>query len=336
MVTPRITVRPPRPSTAADDEVADASGRPPAAGSPSVASLAGADGLVGSGRQRGQPAAQHRRRRRIFPPVGGLLGLAIAAVLVVAATVGPLLLPTAPATQDLAGRLAPPVWGGGGWDHPLGTDGLGRDLLARVIAVARVSLLVGVAATLVAGVFGVALGLVAGSLGGWVDRAVTWAADVQLALPFVVVAVAVAATLGPSLRNVVLVLAVTGWVGYARIVRLQARTLRSAPFVEAARALGAGRGRLLLRHLLPNLLGPVAVVASQQVAAMVLYEAALSYLGLGVPSETVTWGRMVADGQETLATAWWVSAVPGAALALAVLGGNLLGDWAADALARRG
>lgn len=336
MVMPRITVGPPGPATAADNEAADAWVRPSAAPAPPAALLAEADGLAGNGRQRGRPAVQHRRRRRTFPPLSGLLGLTVAAMLVMAATVGPLVAPAAPAAQDLAGRLAPPLWAGGGWDHPLGTDGLGRDLLARVIAGARVSLLVGVAATLVSGLIGAALGLVAGALGGWVDRVVTWAADVQLALPFVVVAVAVAATLGPSLPNVVLVLAITGWVGYARIVRLQARALRSAPFVEAARALGAGPGRLLLRHLLPNLLGSVAVVASQQVAAMVLYEAALSYLGLGVPTETITWGSMIADGQETLATAWWVSIVPGAALALTVLGGNLLGDWATDALARRG
>ena len=303
------------------------------AGRPSAPGPAGTVGVGGSPLATGTSVG-HRRRLR--PPLGGLVGLALVAILAVAALVGPALVPADPAAQDLTGRLAPPVWAGGDWGRPLGTDHLGRDLLARMVVGARVSLLVGVAATLVAGALGVALGLLAGSTRGWVDRLVTWAADVQLALPFVVVAIAVATTLAPGVDTVVLTLAVTGWVGYARIVRLQARALRAAPFVEAARSVGVGPVRLALRHMLPNLLGPVAVVASQQVAAMVLYEAALSYLGLGVPAGTITWGGMIADGQETLATAWWVSAVPGAALALAVLGGNLLGDWAANVVEGRG
>jgi peptide/nickel transport system permease protein len=197
---------------------------------------------------------------------------------------------------------------------------------------ARISLLIGGVATLAAGAVGSLLGAVAGYAGGRVDRVVTFLADVQLALPFVIVAIAVTAALGNSLRNVVFVLAVTGWVGYARIVRLQTLSLRAAPFVEAARVAGAGPGRILLRHLLPNLATPIVVVASQQVAALILFEAALSYLGLGLPGETVTWGGMVADGRDQLLTAPWVSALPGAAIALTVLGFNLLGDWLAGVL----
>jgi peptide/nickel transport system permease protein len=131
---------------------------------------------------------------------------------------------------------------------------------------------------------------------------------------------------------VIVALAVTGWVGYARIVRLQAMSLRRAPFIEAARAIGVGPGRIISRHLLPNVAGPVLVIASQQVAAMILYEAALSYLGLGVPLETITWGGMVAAGRETMTTAWWVSTLPGVAIAVTVLGFNLLGDWLRDLL----
>jgi len=194
---------------------------------------------------------------------------------------------------------------------------------------------IGIVATLIAGVIGVSLGLVAGYLGGPADRIVTFLADAQLAMPFVIVAIGVVAVLGNSTRNVVLVLAITGWVAYTRVVRLQSSALRSAPFVEAARALGATRWRVMGRHVLPNVAGPVIVIASQQIAAMILYEAALSYLGLGVSSGTITWGGMLADGRETLLTAWWVSAIPGIAIAIAILGTNLFGDWLQNVIARR-
>jgi peptide/nickel transport system permease protein len=192
--------------------------------------------------------------------------------------------------------------------------------------------LIGVSATILAGTIGTVLGAFAGSTGGWLDRIVTYLTDVQLAVPFVVVAVAVTAALGQSLRNVIVVLVLTGWVGYARIVRLQTLSLRESAFVDAARVSGAGPVRILLRHLLPNLTGPVMVVASQQVAALILYEAALSYLGLGVPGDTITWGGMVAAGRDQLLTDPWVATVPGAAIALSVLGFNLLGDWLQDVL----
>ncbi len=265
-------------------------------------------------------------------PLSGMVGLVIVGVLAIGALLGPLLLDVDPARQDLRGRLAPPIWAGGTGAHPFGTDGLGHDVLARVIAGARISLLIGVVATLAAGVIGVTLGLIAGATGGLVDRIATWIVDVQMAVPFVVVGIALTAALGNGVRTVLLTLALTGWVGYARIVRLQAIALRRAPFVEAARAVGVSPARLLGRHLLPNLTAPITVVASQQVAAMILYEAALSYLGLGMPSSTITWGGMVANGQELLMAAPWVSAVPGAAIALAVLGFNLLGDGVRDLL----
>lgn len=272
----------------------------------------------------------HPRRHGRRWPVGGTIGLAIIALLVLVAIFGPTVVRTDPAHQDLLARLQPPVWAGGNSDHLLGTDGLGRDLLARVVAGARSSLLVGVVATLFAGVIGVLLGLVAGYARGFADQVVTYLTDVQMAVPFVVIAIAVVAILGNSLWHVLLVLAVSGWVGYARIVRLQALSLRQAPYVEAARVIGASRTRLVLRHILPNLTRPIIVIASQQVAAMILYEAALSYLGLGVPGDVVTWGGMVADGQEALVNAWWVATIPGLAIALTILGFNLAGDWLAD------
>jgi len=260
------------------------------------------------------------------------VGIALIALLIVGSIAGPWVISADPDQQQLRDRLSPPVFAGGTWEHPLGTDQLGRDLLARIVAAGRVSLGIGFLATAAASAIGVALGLLAGGMGGAADRIVAFAADVQQSLPFVVVAIGVVAVLGPSVTNVVAVLAITGWVGHARIVRLQARALRRAPFIEAARAVGVGPGRLLVRHLLPNVTGPIIVVASQQVAAMILYEAALSYLGLGVPSETITWGGMVAAGRETLTTAWWVSTLPGGAIALTILGFNLFGDWLQTAL----
>ena len=296
---------------------------------------AASDPLASEARRNRQQLGRQpgRRLRRLTP--GGVIGLGLVLLLVLIALAGPLLLAALdldPRDQDLRGRLAPPVWDGGSWAHPFGTNALGEDLLARLVVGARVSLLVGTVATLVAGAVGSLLGAIAGYAGGVADRVVTFLADVQLALPFVVVAIAVTAALGTSLRNVVLVLAVTGWVGYARIVRLQTLALREAPFVDAARVAGAGPGRIVLRHLLPNLATPIVVVASQQVAALILFEAALSYLGLGLPGDMITWGGMVADGRDQLLTAAWVPALPGAAIALAVLGFNLLGDWLRDAL----
>ena len=278
------------------------------------------------------PLRLPRRRLRHGLTPGGTVGLALIAVLVVVAVAGPWLSPAPPERQALLDRLQAPVGLGGDWSHPLGTDSLGRDLLARIIAGARVSLLIGVTATLISGVIGVALGLLAGGLGRRADRLVMWLVDVELAIPTILVGIGVAAMLGASLRNVIAVLVITGWVSYARIVRLQARSLLAAPWMEAARSLGATRGRLLLRHLLPNVAGPVIVVASQQVAAMILYEASLSYLGLGVPLETITWGGMINAGREQMTSAWWVAAMPGGALALTVLAFNLTGDWLTERL----
>jgi peptide/nickel transport system permease protein len=176
-------------------------------------------------------------------------------------------------------------------------------------------------------VVGSALGLLAGVRPGRLDGMLHFLVDVQIALPVVVMAIAVAALFSPGFLLVFLVLFSTGWVAYQRVVRLQTRSLAQAQFVEASRSIGASEGWIVRRHLLPNLAGTVAVLATQQIAAVILFEAALSYLGLGMPPDSVTWGRMVADGRETMFAAWWVAVVPGAFIALAVLGFNLIGEW---------
>jgi peptide/nickel transport system permease protein len=281
---------------------------------------------------------RHRvaRRPTSRPPASAVIGISVLAILVVMALLGPSLWRVDPEAQDLVNRLAPP-WGVGGTGaHPLGTDGLGRDTLARLIAGARVSLPLSVAATLASGAIGITLGIVAGYGGGWIDRVVIWLSDVQLAIPFVVFAIAVTAVFGNSVGNVLATLIVTGWVAYARVMRLQARSLRSAEWVQSAKAIGATPTRVLARHLLPNLTAPAAVLVTQQLGAMILYESSLSFLGLGIGGSTVTWGGMAALGREAIFKAPWVAAIPGIAIALAILGFNLTGDWLATRGRRQG
>ena len=273
---------------------------------------------------------QQRGRRWPIRSVGGIVGFALIALIVVAAVAGSWLSPVDPAKQNLIARLQPPVGFGGSWSHPFGTDELGRDLFARVLAGARMSLAIGLSATLITAAIGVLLGLMAGLQGGRWDAVVVFLLDVVLAMPFVVVAIAVTASMGGGLRALMVTLIATGWVGYARIIRLQSRSLRRETYIEAARALGAGRARVLFRHLLPNVSGTIIVLATQQIAAMMLFEAALSYLGLGLSGSQITWGGMVADGQQSLIVAWWVATIPGLMLVITVAGFALAGDWLRD------
>lgn len=266
-------------------------------------------------------------RPRITP--GGFVGVILLALMLVGAALGPLLWRLDPQAQDLVNRLAPPLGFGGTRAHPLGTDTLGRDTLALLIAGARISLPLAIGATAVAAAVGVTLGLLAGFRGGWANRVVSWLADVQLAIPFVVFAIVITVMIGNSVANVLATLIVTGWVAYAQVVGLQARALRSAEWVDAARAIGAAPSRVMVRHVLPNVAGTAIILATQQAGAMILYESSLSFLGLGVGGSTVTWGGMAALGRDAIFKAPWVAALPGVAIALAILGFNLTGDWLA-------
>jgi len=258
---------------------------------------------------------------------GGSGPLVFVVVIAVVGLFGAALSRYDPAAISLPERLVPPLLFGGTTDHLLGTDGLGRDILARILAGSRISLLIAISATVLAGTIGVALGTIAGFAGGRWDVAITWLSDVQMAIPFVVIAIALAATIEPSAMTVVLVLGLTGWATYARVARLSARPLRSAGFVESARVSGAGEHRVMTRHVLPVILPALISIACQQTGAMLLYESALSFLGLGVPPGTITWGGMIADARETAQVAWWATFFPGLAIVLVVFGFNSIGRW---------
>jgi peptide/nickel transport system permease protein len=261
------------------------------------------------------------RRDPVFWLSAAALGLILAAAVFAEG-----LAPYGPNEQDILKRLQPPGIPG----HVLGTDEVGRDILSRLIHGARISLLVGVIAVGVSCPLGVLVGLVAGYAGRRTDDVLMHITDIQLAIPTILLAIAVVAVLGPGLPNVIITLSVTGWTLYARLVRGQTLTVKTRDFVQAARANGAGDARIVLRHVLPNVFSPVIVVAVFAVANMIVLEATLSFLGLGVEPSVVTWGRMLNGGRLYLNTAWWLTAFPGLAIFVTVLAVNLLGDHLRD------
>ena len=271
--------------------------------------------------------------RRLARRRTALFGLIVVALVVATALAAPWLSPFDPIAQDIGHRLKPPGWlDAAGRLHPLGTDHLGRDLLARVIFGAQPALLVGFAAVLISGVLGMVTGLLGGYFGGRVDDVLMRLADVQLAFPFILLAIAVIGVLGPSLPTIIVVIGVSSWVVYARVVRAAVLVLREREFVQAAQALGGGDGRILVRHILPNAFAPWLVVATLDMARVIVIESALSFLGLGVQPPTPTWGGMLADGRVYLTTAWWLATFPGLAILVTVLGINLFGDGLRDTL----
>jgi peptide/nickel transport system permease protein len=267
-----------------------------------------------------------RRRTALF-------GLAVVFIVLLTAVFAPVLSPFDPLEQDIAQRLKEPGWQDAqGRVHVLGTDHLGRDILARIVYGSRIALLVGFSAVLISGFLGMAIGLVAGYFRGRLDDFLMRLADIQLAFPFILLAIAVIGVLGPSLGNIIIVIGVSSWVVYARVVRGEVLSIREREFVQAAVALGSLDGRILLRHVLPNALTPWLVVATLDMARVIVIESALSFLGLGVQPPTPTWGGMLADGRVYLSTAWWLATFPGLAILITVLGINLFGDGLRDTL----
>ncbi len=277
-----------------------------------------------------QPTVGALRRRLSFRAV---FGLTVLLCIGGAAVLAPQIAPWDPARQMLLKRLRPPMWEARGLrEHPLGTDHLGRDILSRILYGGRISLGVGLSAVTLSCLVGVTLGLLAGFHGGRTDAFIMRVVDVFLAIPYILLAMGVVFALGASLLNVILVMALTRWVQFARIVRADVLSIREREFVSGARARGNRSTRLLLRHVLPNALTPIIVVATLELAFMIIYESALSFLGLGVQPPTPTWGWMLSDGRNYVATAWWLATFPGLAIMLTVLAVNLLGDWLRDTL----
>ncbi|HEX9409797.1 MAG TPA: ABC transporter permease [Methylomirabilota bacterium] len=260
------------------------------------------------------------------------LGLGVVALLAVLAVVAPWVVQD-PERQSLRARLKPPTLeGADGRAHLLGTDHLGRDVLARVIFGSRVSLVVGISAVLVGGLIGSTLGLVAGYRGGRVDEIIMTVADAQLAFPFILLAIGIIAVLGPSFPTLVMVIGLSGWVSYARILRAQVLVLRSREFVEAIRGLGGSMLRIVLRHILPNVLASLVVVATLELARSIVLEATLSFLGLGIQPPTPSWGGMIQEGRDYLDSAWWISTCPGVVLMITSIVISRTGDWLRDVL----
>jgi peptide/nickel transport system permease protein len=261
------------------------------------------------------------------------VGAVIVGLVLIAALGAPVLATSDPIDQDLTVVLKPPFWlDDGSMQHPLGTDHLGRDVYSRLVYGARISLTISTLAALLGAAVGVAAGLLAGYLRGRVDTVIMRIVDLNLAFPLILLALAVVALLGASLRNLVIVMSITTWMIYARVVRGLCLTLREREFVQAVQALGAHDARIITRHVLPNVLPSITVIWTLEIARVILMESALSFLGLGVPPPTPTWGRMLAEGRDYLTVAGWIAIFPGLAILVTVLGINLLGDGLRDLL----
>jgi peptide/nickel transport system permease protein len=274
-----------------------------------------------------------RVRQRVFGTKGLLTGLVVLGGIVAVAALAPLLAPQDPYTQDLTRRLIPPIWyERGTWAHPLGTDNLGRDYLSRTLYGARISLLIGLSVMVVSGLIGTALGVTAGYFGGRIDLAVIFLITTRLALPVVLVALAVVALLGGSLPVVILTLGLLKWDRFAVVMRSATQQTRALDYVVAAKAAGASTPRILLGEVLPNIAPQLIIVATLEAASAILLESALSFLGLGVQPPLPSWGLMISEAKTYMFFSFWLIAIPGSALALLVFAVNLTGDGLRDAI----
>ena len=285
----------------------------------------------GAGRPAGSVSLPGSLRRLVRLRWGVAANVILLAI-VASAIFAPAIAPHDPLAVNISHRLAPPVWMEGGTpQHVLGTDQVGRDLLARVIYGGRISLVIGVAAVLISTTIGVLLGLAGGYFGGRADWTIMTAVNVLLTFPFVLLALAVIAVLGASLGNMIVVLGVAGWPIYARVVRAETMAIREREFILAGRALGMSHARIIFRQILPNLVSPIVVIATLQVAQVIVLESFLSFLGLGVQPPTPAWGNMLGEGRVYMLNSWWIAAFPGLAIFLTTLAINLMGnalrDW---------
>ena len=254
-------------------------------------------------------------------------GAVFTLVVVLAAILAPVISPQDYARQDLRKVLKPPFWmNGGKWENPLGTDHLGRDILSRIIYGARVSLFVGIGAVLIAGTIGTCLGLISGYYGRWIDSLIMGITDVQLSFPPIFLAIALLAVIPQSLTNLAIVLGGIAWVQFGRVGRGSTLSIKEKDYIEAARSLGTSNLNIIIRHVLPNIISPLIAIATVYVSTVIMAEAALSFLGLGVQPPTPSWGGMLSEGRTYFKIAWWYATFPGLAILFTVLGINMLGD----------
>jgi peptide/nickel transport system permease protein len=273
-----------------------------------------------------------RWRRSLRQSITGKVGLVIVGIILIVTVFGPWLTPHSPTQHNLRSRFAPPGHTDERGTYLLGTDQLGRDILSRIVAGTRISVIIGVASVVIAGAVGVVYGLIAGFFSGWVDDLLMRFADAFLAIPFIVLVVAAAGVLGAGLGTLILILGFTRWVTYARVIRGETLAARELEYVMAARAMGQSNLLIMFRHILPNVTASILVIATLMIATTILAESALSFLGLGVQPPAVTWGLMLADGRQYIGSAWWMTTFPGIAITITVLGVVFLGDWLRDVL----
>ncbi|MGM9967567.1 MULTISPECIES: ABC transporter permease [unclassified Rummeliibacillus] len=271
--------------------------------------------------------------KRLWKSKTGTVGLLVIFIVILTAILAPVLAPFNPNEIDPEKMLVPPFWSeGGSIEHLLGTDNLGRDILSRILYGSRVSLLVGISSVVLAGILGVFIGLISGYYGGFLDTILMRIVDAFLAIPNILFALVFLAVFGPSVVTLIFVLGITNWVSYARIVRGETLSVKEREFVKAARAIGVKNMMIIMRHILPNVISSFIVISTLSVATTIIMEASLSFLGLGIQPPTVSWGGILSDGRDYLATSWWLATFPGLAITITVLAIIFLGDWLRDIL----
>ncbi len=269
----------------------------------------------------------------LFQSKTGTAGLLIVISVVFIAIFADLIVPHPPAENNLTNMLKPPAWlEGGSWEFILGTDNLGRDILSRILIGTRVSLLVGVFSVVLAGVIGLIVGIIAGFYGGWIDSVLMRFVDSFLAIPSILFILVFLAVFEPSIMVLIIVIGLTNWVTYARVVRGEVLSIKEREYVKASRSIGSKNIKIMKQHILPNILSSFIVISALSVATTIILEASLSFLGLGIQPPDVSWGAMLTDGRNYLATNWWIATFPGIAIVITVLGIIFLGDWLRDVL----
>lgn len=273
------------------------------------------------------------RRALIFGQMSFIIPVTVLSLFLLSAIFAPVLAPYSPTKISLTERLLPPFFvDGGSTAHILGTDKLGRDVLSRVIFGTRISLSISLIVVFITSSFGTILGIISGYLGGRIDATLMRVTDVSISFPAIILALLLAVIIGPSFLTVVLAMSILGWAPYARLIRGETLKLRGADFVDQARIIGSSSLRIMVRHIFPNIINPLIIMMTLSVGIIILLEAGLSFIGVGIPPPTPSWGVMVSDGRNLVSFAWWISFFPGMAIGMVVLSGNFLGDWLRDRL----